>query len=196
LRSTPSVTSPRFSLYIRSNKIYYIGYYANGHRRWKSTGASTKSDALKALTDLRELIDEPGCILSFRQFVADFLPYFTIVHAGKTVAMFRGSLTGLLSTISKLMLRDITPEHTDHCKSKRMRDVKPVSVNIDLRMLRSVFSTARRWKLIEDNPCADVAFVAIPEESRPFLTMEDFLPGEECWKRICAALREIHPRVG
>ena len=60
-----SVNSPRFSLYKRSNKIYYISYYANGRRRWKSTGASTKSDALKAFTELRELLAEPRRVLTF-----------------------------------------------------------------------------------------------------------------------------------
>ena len=45
------VTPHRFSLYKRSDQIYYVGYYLNGRRRWKSTGVSTKSPVwVQALT--------------------------------------------------------------------------------------------------------------------------------------------------
>lgn len=38
-----------FILFKRKNGIYYIRYNENGKRRWKSTGAFTKSDALNIL---------------------------------------------------------------------------------------------------------------------------------------------------
>ena len=49
----------RLSLYKRrSNQICYIGYYQDGRRHWKSTGVSTRPEALKALTQFRELLQE------------------------------------------------------------------------------------------------------------------------------------------
>ena len=41
-----AVNSHRFSLYKRTNGVYYVGYYENQHRKWKSTGATTKPEAL------------------------------------------------------------------------------------------------------------------------------------------------------
>jgi integrase len=72
------------------------------------------------------------------------------------------------------MLGEITAEHIDRYKTKRNREVSPVSVNVELRMLKSAFSTAKRWKLIEGNPCDGVPFVDVPEQVPLFLT------GKEC----------------
>jgi hypothetical protein len=52
-----AANSDRLSLFKRSG-IYYITYYSNGKRRWKSTGVSTKPEALKALTEFRGLLEK------------------------------------------------------------------------------------------------------------------------------------------
>jgi hypothetical protein len=52
-----AANSDRISLFKRSG-IYYVTYYSNGERRWKSTGFSTKPEALKALTEFRGLLEE------------------------------------------------------------------------------------------------------------------------------------------
>ena len=54
-----SVSSPRFSIFKRANGVYYIGYYSNGRRRWKSTGSRHKPDALRGLTQFKQLLEEP-----------------------------------------------------------------------------------------------------------------------------------------
>ncbi len=41
-------------LFRRNNGIYYIGYFQDGRKRWKSTGCKRKTDALKALTRFKE----------------------------------------------------------------------------------------------------------------------------------------------
>ncbi len=56
----------------------------------------------------------------------------------------------------------------------RLRAVKPVSVNVELRMLKSAFSTALRWKMIKENPCKGVPFAHVPEQLPIFLTPKDF----------------------
>jgi hypothetical protein len=44
----------RLSLFKRSG-ILYLLYYSSGRRKWKSTGVSTRPEALKALTEFRVL---------------------------------------------------------------------------------------------------------------------------------------------
>jgi len=46
--------SPRFYLFKRSNGVYYILIDRDGDRRWRSTGAKLKSEALKALREFEE----------------------------------------------------------------------------------------------------------------------------------------------
>ncbi len=50
-----SAVPDRLSLFKRSS-IYYVTYYTNGKRRWKSTGVTTKPEALKKLTEFRTLL--------------------------------------------------------------------------------------------------------------------------------------------
>jgi hypothetical protein len=52
-----SVLPRRLTLIKRSN-IYYILYYQNGRQRWKSTGATTKPEALQAVARFRELSEQ------------------------------------------------------------------------------------------------------------------------------------------
>ena len=144
-----SVYSHRSSLYKRPTGYYHIGYYRDGVHRWKSTGATTKREALAFLSRFREVTQERARSVSLEQFIKEFLDYSQGNHSHKTVALFRAILERFSRLFPHAALREITPEHVDRFETRRLRDVKPVSVNVELRMLNSAFSTARRWKLID-----------------------------------------------
>jgi len=169
-----SVSSPRFSLYKRSNRIYYIGYYQNGRRRWKSTGGTTRSEALKALSDFKGLIEPAHRTINYPQFQTEFMTYAGVHNAKRTVDLFRNVLKGFKRVVRNSLITDITAVHIDRYKTMRLQEVKPVSVNIELRMLKSAFGTALRWKMIVENPCKGVPFAQLPEQSPIFLTPKDF----------------------
>ena len=142
-----SVPATRVSLYKRSNGVYYIGYYHDGRRRWKSTGATTRSDALKALTEFKTLVQPSHRALSFAQFQDEFLKYAEIHNAKRTVDLFRNVLKGFGKIVRHSMISDITAVHIDRYKTFRLQKVKPVSVNVELRMLKSAFAqrSGGRW---------------------------------------------------
>jgi site-specific recombinase XerD len=71
-------------------------------------------------------------------------------------------------------LRVLTPEHIDRYKTHRLGQVSPVSVNVELRALRSAMSTAMRWKLIDANPFANIRLVKTPDAVPSFLSKADF----------------------
>ena len=92
-----SISLSRFSVYKRRSGIYYIGYYLNGRRCWKSTRVTTRPEALKALTRFRELSQDPTRNLSLRDSVSDFLTYSGANHAEKTTRLFRSTLLRILA---------------------------------------------------------------------------------------------------
>jgi len=170
-----SFNSPSFYLYKRPSKIYYIGYYLHGRLRWKSTGARTKPEAQKALTQFREMMEQGRQeIISLREFVERFMAYSEANHAGKTARLFRDTFRQFSKTARNAYLRELTPEHFDKYKARRMREVSPVSVNVELRMLKSAFNTAKRWRLIDQNPCDGVLLATVPERAPAFFTLHDF----------------------
>ena len=78
--------SPRFYLFKRRNGFYYILIDHDGHRRWRSTGAKLKSEALQALREFQEhheLQAESPKTLLISQFTREYLEYLQIVHTTK-----------------------------------------------------------------------------------------------------------------
>lgn len=49
-----------------------------------------------------------------------------------------------------------------------------MSVNVELRMLKGAFNTARRWKLLDVDIFDGVRLAEVPECARLFLTSQDF----------------------
>jgi site-specific recombinase XerD len=170
MTSTPG----KLSLFKRSNRFYYIVYDQNGRRRWKSTGATTRSEALKALSDFKTLIEPAHRTVSYPQFQAEFMTYAEVHNAKRTVDLFRNVLKGFHRVVKDSVITDITAVNIDRYKTMRLQEVKPVSVNIELRMLKSAFGTAMRWKMIDENPCKGVPFAQLPDQSPIFLAPKDF----------------------
>lgn len=184
-----SVLPQSFSLFKRSNGVYYITYYENGRQRWKSTGATTKPDALKALTEFKELLRQRSRSVSLEEFTKEFLGFSEVNHAKKTVILFKAILNSFHSQYRHISLREITAEHIDKYKAKRLKEVSPVSVNVELRMLRSALNTARRWKLKDEDAFDGVALAQVPDQSPVFLTRSDFQRLLDCIKEYW--LKEI-----
>jgi integrase len=186
-----SVNSNRFSLFKRSNQVYYVGYYQNGRRKWKSTRATVKAEALKALTQFKELLQERARSVPLQEFVAEFLAYGEGNYSRKTMAMYEPILARFLSLARNASLRELTPQHIDRYKARRLRDktkskhpreISPVSVNVELRMLKAAFNKARSWKLIDSHLFDGVTLAELPECTPPFFTRADFHKLLECVK--------------
>ena len=163
----------RLSLWKRSG-VYYVGYRQNGKRCWKSTSCRTKPEALKAISDLKKLLEQKqrGALLS--EFVREFLAYSEANHAVKTFRLYRQVLATFLDFCGDIPINTVAASHVDKYKLERLKFVKPVSVNVELRHLKSAFSVALRWRHITENPCKGVPMVRLPQASPPFLTPAEF----------------------
>ena len=56
----------------------------------------------------------------------------------------------------------------------RAKEIRPISVNIELRALRAAFNTAIRWKLLAENPTKGCTPLPVAEVSPIFFTKESF----------------------
>lgn len=171
----------KFSLHKRSNGVWYVLYYNNGRQRWKSTGATTKPEALRALTNLKDSFEERLKSLSFEQFSVQFLAN-TDLAAG-SLERYRFIFKKFVPFLRGAFVNEITAETIDAYKSKRLREVSPVTVNIELRMLKAAFGTAKRWKMTAINPFADVSFARVAEMAPLSLNSYEF-------EKLFAVIRE------
>lgn len=173
----------RLSLYKR-NGIYSVLYYSGGKRHWKSTGVGTKPEALTKLTEFRGLLPKRAQYVPLSKFTADFLEYAEANYRPGTVALYRHTLTRFRHLVGDIGLTEVTAEHFDKFKSKRLtvktegkKNPKPrsvVSVNVELGTLKAAFNAAKRWGLIDSNPFTECALCPVPERAAPFFTPPDF----------------------
>jgi integrase len=163
------------SLLKRSNGIYYIIFEVQGKKKWKSTGETQKSKALDLLMnfDLSTETRQQRRI-SYLQFVSEYLAYAVATYAPGTTKIYRSAFSLFEKIVGDIPLRAITPQHVDQYKVKRLGEVSPVAVNIELRSLKSAFYTSLRWKLIEENPFKMVSLARVPEQQPIFLKETEF----------------------
>ena len=168
------MTVSNLSLFKRPNGFWYILYTVAGRRKWKSTKCTERGDALQKLTEFNELIKPKPPANRLSSFIEEFLRFSSSTYAKASVDIFRVSLRNLLAISGDCMLTEISPRHVDHYKAERLRLKSPVTVNVELRSLRTILNHAVRWKLIETNPFAKVQLVRIPEMPPLFFTKDEF----------------------
>lgn len=161
------------SLIQRSNGYFYLVTHVNGKRVWQSTGAKTKTDALKFIAD-RKRKSKKSNILTLGQFRTQFLSYARANLAPSTITLYDGAISNFIKHLGDLILSEYTPQMIEQFKVMHLIKMSPTKVNIDFRSLKSVFSAAMRWGLILENPFCRCKQVRIPQTRPIFLTPDDF----------------------
>jgi len=161
------------SLYKRSNGIYYYSFKEDGKWKCRSTGQRQKPAALKELVSFQpRQVSKPKT--TFQTFTRDFLSYAETTYSARTLAMYKSILQRLSVFIGDKFLTSITAKDIDLYRTHRLKEISPVSVNIELRTLRAAFYTALRWKLVEENPFKGVPLLRIPDQLPTYFGKEDF----------------------
>lgn len=160
----------------KRNGIYYLWYDDDdGRRRKISTRARLKSDALKFLRSFderREAIRRARAQLS--AFSVDAVRYAETTLNKGTFKLYSHSLRNFQRIVGNVLLSRLTPQHFDQYKSERLQQVSPVSVNVELRTIRSAQNLAVRWELIERNPFSGLPLARVPYETPPYFKKADF----------------------
>jgi integrase/recombinase XerC len=94
--------------------------------------------------------------------------------ASSTAALYRQVLTKLSTIIGDIRLGRIQPYHIELFKSKRLKMVSAIKVNIDYRTLKAAFNRALQMGMIDENPFLKCRNVVVPEKEPAFLTREQF----------------------
>jgi integrase len=58
-------------------------------------------------------------------------------------------------------------------KMERIKNVKPETVNLEIRTLKAFFNILRRWKMISENPCEGVKEMRIQEKIPLYLNEDE-----------------------
>jgi site-specific recombinase XerD len=164
----------KFILFRRSNGVWYVVYTDNERRVWRSTKCRLKRDALKSLTDFKRSIrDRPRSVL-FDSFTEEFLAYARSTLRPSTVGGYRQAFKDFLRLAGNLPLHRVTPREVQRFITAKIVETSEWTARKDYSSLASAFETARRWKLIEENPWRAVRKPRMKQVLPTFFSVEEF----------------------
>ena len=103
-----------------------------------------------------------------------FYEYSIPHYRSGTVGIYKRAQELLIEIIGDLMLDQLTPLHWDKYQSVRLQQVSPATVNIELRTLCSALNKAVRWKIMSNNPFAQLPLCRIPEKYPEYFSKQEF----------------------
>jgi integrase len=169
--------SPRFYLFKRSNGVYFILIDQDGHRRWRSTGAKLKSEALQALTEFqehRELQAESPKPFLLSEFTREYLEYLRSVHTAKGRDSAVTALREFLRIVGDLPLLTVGVREIESFVARKRATVSDHSVRTYFVTLASAFETARPWGYVAKNKFREVEKPKLREILPCFPSRQDF----------------------
>jgi integrase len=159
------------------NGAWYIDQYCGGRRVREKVGL-TKSEAERALAIRRaEIIQNRFHLLprktvpTFEEFANRYLKLVTEHKRGFRNERYR--VLKLAEYFGKVRLYDLTVLDAERFKAKRAKEAQPATVNRELGNLKHVMTKAREWKLLHDNPFADVKLLPVPKGPERILTEDE-----------------------
>ena len=190
----------RHSIYLfkRSNGVWYILDKRHGNSIWRSTGHTERRIAAKILreylalhtTNPPEMVTVPIAIdipkeertqvhenistLTLEKFEQEFVEYAMHNYSEGSRDIFRRALSFLKELSGNIPLTAMNMRLIDRFKTGRLKTRSAVSVNIELRSLRTFMATAVRWGYLDKNPFSGLKLVPVAERAPRFLELDEF----------------------
>jgi integrase len=161
--------------------IYYLYYKdENGRTQKVTTKSRKKSEAMLFVTTFKNEKEKEKAPKTFSQFMVQFLEYSKPNLSGGTIQLYEIVRDHFIEILGDIPLHEITPYHWDKFKAVRLQHVSPVTVNIELRSLRSAVNKAFRWNLIPKSPFSMQPLCLVPEKYPEYFTKEEFTTFYKC----------------
>lgn len=143
---------------VKRNGVYYARYRdEHDIERKKSLKTNNKDIAQAKLSAFIEKIEkrEIGWEVKdklINQYLTEYLSYCKAEHTPKVSHDKKRVLEHFIKTMNLKKLRQITPEIVETYKAKRACDVKKISVNKDISVIKAFLSRAVALGLLNHNP--------------------------------------------
>ena len=164
-------------IYKRSEN-WYVDYYARGHRQREKIGPSKKL-AETVLKKRKVEIAENKFLdirkekkVRFTDLAETFLnDYFR--SNDKKYQNNKAFVKNLAKFFGDKYLYEINSLLIEKYKSERLQSIKPVSINRELAILKSMFNRAIEWDMLSNNPAKSVKNFPADDKRVRFLTIEE-----------------------
>jgi len=161
----------------RRNGIYYVWYKDELSDVMKKVSAKTKNktEAQKFLLAYEKTSSERNknrffTLSSLRDFVLDYVKNnFT----KSTHQLYKRAFREFIDILGNKIAYDVTPEDIEYFKRKRLNTVSPVTLNIEIRNLKTSYNLARKFKHSDSNPFADIKQIKEVQKEKMVFTEDE-----------------------
>lgn len=162
--------------------VWFVDFHFEGKRYRKSTRTNDKKLAELFRKDIEVRIAKGE--FGFQEakknqtdlegFMKRYLEFSIATKAENTYLLDKQALGVLKRFLGNILLKNITYSRLEDYKVKRSGEVKPASVNIEIRHLKAAFEMARKWGYIKENPFREVKQIRIKGTNLPkFIPKDD-----------------------
>lgn len=153
----------------RKNGYYYLFISDNltGKRKMISCKTKRKPEALKFLNTYSQdarIETQRKQVMYFEDLQKEVLKYVTDNLRKTTVQIYLTTFKEFHKVIGNKAIQLITTNDIELFKSKRLKEVKPATVNIHLTTLKAIFNIAIKLNWLDTNPMNRISKIKIPEK--------------------------------
>jgi integrase len=171
----------RFSLFKRSNNIWYVRINGSSKPVWKSTRCTEKRAAQRFLSEYIALHQQEKSAVPLqpssvplKQFTKEFLEFGKFALKPRTIQIYKRTFEHFDKYFGNLDLDEITPKHWDQYLQKRGVDITVVSLHVEMRALKAAMNKAVQWGSIHDSPFQRVKNIKLAERPPKYFTKDEF----------------------
>jgi integrase len=161
------------TLFKRDNGVYYVVQLVRRRRKWRSLRTCDELEARQLFEPIRREEEKKTCYY-LSDYCEDFEKRARVHLSNGTIEIYKSSVKNFVRVCGDLPITKVTTLDVESFKEMRIREVKPVTLNIELRTLRALFNDALRLKLINENPFKNVKLARTLNEEAAHLDEEDF----------------------
>lgn len=142
---------------IKRGRYWYVRYYENGRRQWKSLETTRQEIAHAKFSQFILAIEkhEVGWTLkekSILEFLSEYLSLCEVEHSKKTFRVEKQLLHNFVQFVNVPSLSHVTVNHIEAYKVKRAKEVTKATVNRCLATVKAFFNRAITLGYLEKNP--------------------------------------------
>jgi integrase len=163
-----------------ADKVFWIDYYDGNGRRHRKKISSQRSLADIALKDIKVKIAKGEYLgiyeekkTLFKDFAEKYLKMITPNVSPTSFERFEGIVNNHLIPSFQCYLYKISKKQIQEYIQKRAEEVKPATVNHEMKRLRHMLNKAVEWGYLKENPCKGVKNLKEPPGRIRYITPEE-----------------------
>ena len=156
---------------------YQVDVQYKGRRVRRQVPVRTLALAREVERDLRDRLVAGEFIqveIRFVDFCTEYLEAKSATMSPASIRTTRAKISSVLtSAFGDRLIHTITSHDIERWRSRRARQVRPITANSDLGYLRAILQAALEWKYLSRNPAEGIKRISVPAGSRDFYDSDE-----------------------